>query len=134
MTHIFKLASIHDIYEKLQRDGAALDDEVTIERVFNFAATAYFMIEWVRNDPSVSQIIKNHGIIDTLYSDHWLKVCGDLATARQHFKLKIGDRKNNSEIMLDNSINFYCRDLVQGVLSSWKKFFTSHDMHMRAIL
>lgn len=134
MTRIFKLASIHDIYEKLQRDGVALNDDVTIERVFNFVATAYFMVEWVKNDPSVSQIIKNHGIIDDLYNDHWLKVCGDLAAARQHFKLKNGDRKNNSQIMLDNGINFHCRDLVQGVLSSWRNFFTSHGMHMRAIL
>lgn len=134
MTRIFKLASIYDIYEKLQRDGAALEAEVTIERVYNFVATGYFMIEWLKNDPSVSQILKTHAIIDTLYNDHWLKVCGDLATARQHFKLKIGDRKNCSEIMLDNGIKFHCRDLVQGVLSSWKNFFTSHSMHMRAIL
>lgn len=133
MTRIFKLASIYDIYEKLQRDSAALGDEVTIERVFNFVATAYFMIEWVRNDPSVSQKIKNHGIIDELYNDHWLKVCGELAAGRQHFKLRNGDRKNDSEMILNNGINFHCHDLVKGVLTSWKNFFTSHGIHMRAI-
>lgn len=153
-----KLASIYDIYEKLQRDGAALDDEVTVERVFNFTVTAYSMIEWVQNDPSIPAMIKTHDVINGLRNDHWLKICGDLAAARKHFKLNInvpmppsaptnsgfysgsikarkyGDGKVSSEIILSNGTKFQCHDLVRGVLSSWKNFFSANSITMRAIL
>lgn len=156
MTRALKLASIFDLYEKLQRDGAALDDEVTVERVFNFAATAYSLIEWIKNDPAVSPLVKTQAAIDALSNDQWIKLCGDLITARKHFKLKrvstarlgspsreIGsasvkeghyeDGKGKSEILLSDGTKFHSHDLVENVLSSWKSFFSRNGMPMRAI-
>lgn len=152
MSLTFGLATTKDLFAKLQRDAAALDDEVTSDRLFNFVVTGYSMIDWVKNDPMVPAAAKNTSSIQGLYGDSLLKVCGDLATAVKHFKLTsrvpvtssaatsqgygvgrfgkggYGLGEESIEVVLNDGTCFHCLDLVQGVLTTWQTFFTTHGM------
>jgi hypothetical protein len=152
MALTFGLTSIRDLHAKLQRDAATLDEEVTSDSFFNFVVTGYSMIDWVKNDPSVSSAAKVPAIVESLYNDHWLKVCGDLATASKHFTLTkrtpitssasslsgfgvgrfgkgvYGVGEESIEVFLNDGTSFHCLDMVQGVLSSWQTFFFAHGI------
>jgi len=152
MALTFGLTSIRDLHAKLQRDAATLDEEVTSDSFFNFVVTGYSMIDWVKNDPSVSSAAKVPAIVESLYNDHWLKVCGDLATASKHFTLTkrtpitssasslsgfgvgrfgkgvYGVGEESIEVCLNDGTSFHCLDMVQGVLSSWQTFFSTHGI------
>jgi hypothetical protein len=152
MTLTFGLSSVRDLFAKLQRDADALDEEVTSDRLFNFVVTGYSMIDWVRNDPAVPTSAKAKIVIEGLREDKWLKVCGDLATASKHFKLKrrvpvtssattsqgygagrygkggYGVGEESIEIQLNDGTKFYCLELVQGVIDTWQTFFTAHSI------
>jgi len=152
MTLTFGLTSIRDLQSKLQRDAAALEDEVTSDSFFNFVITGYSMIDWVKNDPSVPSTAKVPAIVQTLYNDPWLKVCGDIATASKHFTLTqrtpitssassssgfgvghfgkggYGVGEESIDVCLNSGTSFHCLDLVQGVLSSWQTFFSAHGI------
>ncbi|AOS84391.1 hypothetical protein BIU88_09770 [Chlorobaculum limnaeum] len=152
MALTFGLTSIRDLHAKLQRDAATLDEEVTSDSFFNFVVTGYSMIDWVKNDPSVSSAAKVPAIVESLYNDHWLKVCGDLATASKHFTLTkrtpitssasslsgfgvgrfgkgvYGVGEESIEVCLNDGTSFHCLDMVQGVLSSWQTFFSIHGI------
>ena len=87
MALTFGLTSLNDLYAKLKRDASALEHEVTSDHFFNFVVTGYSMIDWVKNDPYVPYTAKSSDILQGLYNDQWLKVCGDLATACKHYTL-----------------------------------------------
>jgi hypothetical protein len=123
------LSSIRDLFAKLQRNAAALEQEVTSDGVFNFVVTGY-----------------------GLYDDQWLKVCGDLANACKHFILDrrkpvtksansargwgavrygkggYGVGEESIEVQLNDGTSFQCLDLVKNVLATWQSFFKSHGM------
>ncbi len=150
MALTFSLKTATDLYKKLERDARALDEKVTSDRLFNFVVTGYSLIDWIKNDPSVSAAAKN----DTkcLYEDRWLKVCGDLATACKHFTINkrtpitstgssntgwgmgrygkgaYGNGEESIEITLDDGNIFKCDELVRNVLLTWKCFFTTHSI------
>jgi hypothetical protein len=152
MNLTFGLASTQDLFAKLQRDAAELDDEVTSDRLFNFVITGYSIIDWVKHDPTVPTSAKTSSVVQALYNDKWLKVCGDLATAVKHFKLTkrvavtssatasqgygvgrygkggYGVGEEGIEVELNDGTKFNCLDLVQGVISSWQAFFSTHGM------
>jgi hypothetical protein len=46
MALTFALSSIRDLFAKLERDAALLDEEVTADRAFNFVVTGYSMIDY----------------------------------------------------------------------------------------
>ena len=87
MSLTFGFSSIKDVHAKLLRDAAMLGEEVTSDALFNFVVTGYSMIDWVKNDPSVPSGAKTKIEVESLFSDQWLKICGDLATAVKHFTL-----------------------------------------------
>lgn len=152
MALTFGLASIRDLQAKLQRDAAALNEEVTSDSFFNFVVTGYSMIDWIKNDPSVPSTAKVQAIVQSLYNDRWLKVCGDLATASKHFTLSkrtpitssassfcgfgvgrhgkggYGVGEESIEVCLNDGTSFHCLDMVEGVLSSWQNFFSVHGI------
>lgn len=145
-------SSIRDLYAKLQRDAAALDEEVTSDRMFNFVITGYSMIDWVKKDPTVPATAKTSSAVDGLYNDRWIKVCGDLATAGKHFRLTtrkpitssatssqglgigrlgkggLGFGEESIDVQLSDGTSFHCLDLVQGVVNSWQTFFSTHGI------
>ena len=152
MALTFGLASINDLYEKLQRDALALNAEITSDGLFNFVVTGYSMIDWVKNDPTVPSTAKTPSSIQKLYGDRWLKICGDLVTASKHFKLDkrtpitssvkslrgfgmgrhgeggYGVGEEDIEVWLNDGTHFRYLDLVQCVLASWQAFFSIHQI------
>ena len=81
------LSSASDLYAKLKRDAGIIDNEVTSDAFFNFVITGYSLIDWIKNDPSISSEAKTESEIKALYEDKGLKICGDLAVAAKHFVL-----------------------------------------------
>jgi hypothetical protein len=152
MTLTFGLSSVRDLFSKLKRDAGALAEEVTSDRLFNFVITGYSMIDWVRNDPSVPATAKAAPIVQSLYANKWLKVCGDLATACKHFTLSTrrpetvsadssrgfglgrygkgayGTGEESIEVRLNDGTSYRCADLVQGVVSTWETFFQTQGI------
>ncbi|MGH6804172.1 MAG: hypothetical protein ACREC3_12520 [Methyloceanibacter sp.] len=149
----FGFNSIRDLLAKLERDAKALDeDEVTGDRFLSFVLTGYSMIDWVKKDPSVPASAKQPSVVQALYADQWLKVCGDLATAVKHFTLTsrvpitnstkledgfgvggfgkagYGVGEKSIEITLNDGTKFNGLDLVRGVLTTWKSFFRAHQI------
>lgn len=138
------------LFEKLQREAALLDEEVTSDRFFNFSVTGYSLIDWVKNDPGVPASAKKAVI--ALYQDRWIKICGDIATAGKHFTLDTrkpitaattselgfgvggfgkggwGVGEEHIEIKLNDNTILAGHDLVAGVVQSWQKFFSTHGL------
>jgi hypothetical protein len=85
MALTYGLKSPRDLFEKVKRDAQLLVQDLTSDKFFNFVVTGYSIIDWVKNDPSISQPVKSAVI--NLYTDPWIKVCGDLANASKHFTL-----------------------------------------------
>lgn len=153
MALTFGFNSVHDLFAKLQRDGKILEnDAVSGDAFFNFVVTGYSMIDWVKNDPTVPASAKVGPIVQALYSDQWLKVCGDLATAAKHFTLRqrvpitdsaktekgfgvgrygmggYGEGEENIELELNDGTKYNALDLVRGVLATWNQFFQTHQI------
>lgn len=152
MTLTFGLTTVRDLFSKLERDADALDDEVTSDRLFNFVVTSYSLIDWIKNDPLVPASAKASSAIHGLYGDKWLKICGDLATASKHFTLTTrvpvtaaattaqgfgvgrygkggyGVGEEGIEVHLNDGTTLPCLDLAQGVITSWRAFFTIHGI------
>ena len=47
----FGLRTASDLFAKLRRDAALLDEEVTSDLFFNFVVTARHLPEWIEKDP-----------------------------------------------------------------------------------
>jgi hypothetical protein len=148
MALTFNLLSVRDLFAKLQRDAALLRGEVTSDRLFNFVVTGYSMIDWVEMDPNVAP----SAVAQDLRDDHWLKVCGDLATACKHFTLDrrkpvtasatsargygvggygkggYGVGEESIQVQLNDGKSFQCLDLMENVLATWRNFFRSHGI------
>ena len=143
------LKTTRDLFEKLRRDAALLEEtEVTSDKFFNFAVTGYSLIDWVKNDPSVSLTAKAD--VASLYSDHWLRICGDIANASKHFSLTkrapitssvdssrgygsgrfgmgyFGVGEEQIEITLSDGSVISAFDFVRNVVSTWESFFNKH--------
>jgi hypothetical protein len=148
----FGITTTRELYEKLKRDSSALQEEVSSDRFFNFVVTGYSMIDWVKNDPNVPTTAKELQVIDSLYQDPWLKVCGDLAIAVKHFKLTtrksitssadssqgyrvgrfghggFGVGEESIDVILNDGTTYNCLTLVQGVVDKWEKFLSTHNI------
>src|SRR5947199_8474869 len=79
------LRSAVDLLQKVRRDAALLDEEVTSDRFFNFVVTAYSPVDWIDHDPTVPITAKAPAEIAALRADQWLLLCGDAATGAKHF-------------------------------------------------
>lgn len=100
------LRSPRDLLEKLKRDAALLDEEVTSDRFFNFVVTGYSIIDWVKNDPSSPSSAIS--AVETMGTDRWIKVCGDLANSQQalhvesaqanHFRSRVASRVGDGPV------------------------------------
>jgi len=83
MALTYSLRSAVDLYEKLKRDAAALDEQVTGDRAFNFLVTAHHLEEWVKKDPTAKGPIAER--LAALKPNNYLALCSDLANASKHF-------------------------------------------------
>jgi hypothetical protein len=145
--------NIRNMLGKLERDAELLEqDAVTADRFLNFVLTAYAMIDWVKNDPSVPASAKQANVVQSLYQDKLLKICGDLANAGKHFTLirrtpitkdttresgfgvgrfgmgGWGKGEDEITIELNDGTKLNGLDLVRDVVATWKKFFVNHGV------
>lgn len=152
MALTYGLSSARELLSKLERDAGLLDEEVTSDRFFNFVVTGYSLIDWIRNDPSVPSTAKATPVVDGLYNNVHLKVCGDLATASKHFSMTrrvsitdsatsdqgfgvgrygvggFGVGEGSIEIVLDDGTSFNALDLARDVVQVWQSFFKQHGI------
>jgi hypothetical protein len=153
MSLTFSFASIRDVLSKLERDSERmLTEGMTGDRFFDFVVTAYSMIDWVKRDPSVPASAKQPHEIQGLYSNQWIRVCGDLATAAKHFTLTTrqpitsattsesgfgvgrfgmggyGVGEESIELTLNDGTEHNALDIVQGAIAAWKTFFRAHSI------
>jgi hypothetical protein len=150
MALTFGLKNPRDLLEKLKRDAALLDEEVTSDRFFNFVVTGYSVIDWVKNGPSNPSA---QGDIRNMYDDQSVKVCGDLCTAAKHFVLTArkpitqqadsikgaygmarygkgayGEGEEFIQIELADGSSFSCLEFVENVIKAWEEFFAFHGL------
>lgn len=146
MTLRFGLQSASDLYGKLQRDAAALNQEITSDNFFNFVVTGYSLIDWVRHETSTQS--NRLGAVDQISKDEWLKICGDIVTAAKHHTITRRPGVITSNVTVDRGFGFgrfdqgswgvgeeeilvelndgrtfSCLEFVQGVLETWRTFF-----------
>src|SRR6266581_1034712 len=101
------LRSAADLLQKVRRDAALLDEEVTSDRFFNFVVTAYSLIDWIDHDPTVPITAKAPAEIAALRADPWLLLCGDAAEEEPRIGPQRGDlsgcfrRDGNCRIVVD---------------------------------
>ena len=55
MALTYGLRNPRDLLDKLKRDASLLAQGVTSDKFFNFVITGYSIIDWVKNDTSISQ-------------------------------------------------------------------------------
>ena len=146
------LRSAADLLQKVRRDAALLDEEVTSDRFFNFVVTAYSLVDWIDHDPTVPITAKAPAEIAALRSDPWLLLCGDAATGAKHFKLtrrtptaakvsvvsgygvgrygkgKFGVGEEHITVHMPDGRVYGALELVQGVLDTWAAFFSRHGI------
>jgi hypothetical protein len=153
MALTFGLNTARDLRDKLQRDATLLlDDAVTGDRFFNFVLTGYALIDWIKNDPAVPAGAKQHSVVQGLYANRTLKICGDLANSVKHFTLSSrvpitkaadtesgfgvgrfgmgGFSEGEEEIVLtlNDGTVLNALDFVQDVLNVWQTFFATHAL------
>jgi hypothetical protein len=150
MALTYGLSSARSLYEKLQRDAEALEEEVNSDRFFNFFVTGYSLIDWVKKDPSVPQTAQT--AVNDIRDDQWIKTCRDIANASKHFTLNYSNPTTSSvtseqgfgvgryglggfglgeeriNVTLTDGSSFDCLKLVDGVMNTWKNFFSLYDI------
>jgi len=87
----YKLNGPCDLLEKLRKDVELLENKVTSYRFFNLAVTGYHIIDWIRNNKSVSAATRE--AVKNMYENEYISVCRDVANASKHFEFK-GNYKN----------------------------------------
>jgi hypothetical protein len=150
MSLTFGLRSARDLFDKLGRDAALLDAQVTGDRFFNFVVTGYSLIDWVKKDNSIPTVARS--AVQSLYTDPSIQICGDLATACKHFELTkrrpitqdatlqqgfgagrfgagaFGVGEDSIEVRLNDGTTFSALELTGNVLGVWRAFFASHGI------
>lgn len=141
-----------DLFHKVQRDAALLDNEVSSDRFFNFVVTAYSLIDWVKRDPTMPAASRAATEIADLYADPWLRLCGDAATGAKHFSLtqrsptadKVsvasgygvgrsgkgasGRGEEHITVHLPDGTVYSVLELAAGVVRAWQAFFIRHGI------
>jgi hypothetical protein len=93
----FELRSPRDMLEKARRELRRLQQQLTIDNVFNFFVTAHHIQDYVRRASSVPQ-----STLDAFLSDPDLKDCGDLCNKGKH--LQLTRRPDPSTVIWDSTI------------------------------
>lgn len=153
MALTFGFDTIRDMLSKLERDAKLLEkDAFTADRFLNFVLTGYAMIDWVKNDPSIPASAKQTTVVESLYQDQVLRICGDLANSLKHFTLTMrtpitkdttsesgygvgrygkggyGEGEEVITIELNDGTKMNALALVRDVVSKWKTFFVTYGI------
>jgi len=150
LTYGFK--SARDMLEKLRREHQRLQAEVTSDTLFNFVATGYHLLEWVKKDPQVPATAKTN--LSAVRNAPCIKTCRDLTNASKHFSLKsnyqgqvtssaksergfgvgrfgaggYGVGEESISIVLKNGTTLNALQLAGDTVNEWEAFFTHHGL------
>jgi hypothetical protein len=144
MSLTFGLQTPRGLFDKLKRDAALLDEELTSDGFFNFVVTGYSIIDWLKHEPSVPR-----ASTEAMYANRWIKICGDLATAGKHFrldkrvpitsntslrlagygigrygKMPYGEAEESIQIDLNDGVSVSGFELVKNVVETWETLQT----------
>jgi hypothetical protein len=89
MTHHPGIHSARHLLEKLRRELARLEAEVSSDTFANFVITAHSICDWIENDPSVPAAARS--ALPAMRVKEKLQVCRDLANGTKHFRLNYPD-------------------------------------------
>ncbi|MBB5459013.1 hypothetical protein [Paraburkholderia sp. Cpub6] len=153
------LGAIYDspvkLLEKAERDGAALtqalsncDESAVHDSLFNFAITAYHLVDWVKTLRPEVDISK---VSDLLEGSECLRACRDLCNASKHIDLtkypptaqdvrfsataatSISNTSASQppwrlKIQMKDGHTIRADDLVSDVIDAWKTFFADNHI------
>ncbi len=153
MSRTYGLRTARDLLAKLERDAALLRQEVSSDRFFNFVVTAYSVVDWIQNDPSVTQPAKSD--IQRFRSTQSILICRDLANSSKHFTLDpkqnpnpkvqsaasdqgfgvgrfgaggFGTGEEEITVVLDNGATQNGLVVMEDALRDWNAFFVLHNL------
>jgi len=152
MSLTYGLKSPRDMLAKLRRDHVRLNEEVSSDNFFNFVVTAYHIIDWVKNNPSVPASAKND--VGSVYGNTYIAVCRDIANASKHFALDpkykgqitaktsaisgfgvgrygaggYGVGEESIMVVLNDGQRFDGLQLAQEIINAWDVFFAKHSL------
>jgi len=147
LTYSFKNA--RDLLEKLRREVARLDKEVTGDNFFNLVITAYHIVDWVENDTSLPSSARRAARI--MKRNKHIAICHDITNASKHFSLDYTPKTDSAESQQglgmgrlgfgglgvgEEQIDIVCTDgtqinsleLANNVLATWDAFFKKHGI------
>ncbi|MBU0474870.1 MAG: hypothetical protein KKF62_12000 [Bacteroidetes bacterium] len=79
-----------DLYEKLTRDNERLEEELNGDNIFTFASTVVHLQPWIKNSPlEASETVKR--MMRKVSHHPYVKICDNITSAKNHFKLEICD-------------------------------------------
>lgn len=120
MEVIHDLSTPRNLFEKLLRDSEKLNEQVNGDNVFNFISTAYHLQQWIQNSPLISsEVVKR--ILRRIAHDSNIKHCKKIATAKEHYKLKLEDNSTAKIIIGEEEINE--TNFRQEILSLYENYF-----------
>jgi hypothetical protein len=152
MSLTFGLKTPRDMLGKLKREHARLENEVTGDDLMNFVISGYHLIDWIRNNASVSSAVTADAKL--MYDNTYVAVCRDLANGSKHFELKSDykDRVTDKTsvisgygtgrygkdaygvgepsiiIVLTDGQRFDALQFGKEVIAAWEGFFVKHGL------
>ncbi len=89
-----------NLYEKLLRESERLKNEPNGDNFFNFIATAYHLIEWIKKSPISSNETAKR-ILRKISKNPFMKECCQVVEGSSHFVFRVG-KDNSIKIVLGN--------------------------------
>ncbi|WP_152527055.1 hypothetical protein [Halomonas sp. PBN3] len=139
-----------DVFRKVERDWADLNSNTTPDALFNFVVTAHSLVDWVQNDPGISDLAKRE-CEKLAKTDQWLRACRDLANGSKHFVINryeptveysdvssgygkgrygvgVHGQGEWSIIVSWNGGRYPALKFADHVVDVWSTFFRNHDL------
>lgn len=149
MNLTYSFQNPRDLFEKMERDAAALDDCVTGDKAFNFVITACHIRDWIMSS-SDTQEIKD--ALKTLTNNKSFQLCRDLTNASKHMEITkyeplaedasssqgfgvgrfgkgpCGIGEESIEITHSDGSMIDILQLKDEIVSLWSEFFSEHKI------
>lgn len=145
-----KLGNYSELFDKLKYELELLEKKVTSYNFFNFAVTAYHLIDWIKNSDNADDQIKQQ--VKELYEDEHFSICKDVCNSCKHFKItrytpKVNDIESKTGygcgrygkgvygageesiyVITKTGQKYDGLDLARAILKTWDDFFREHEL------
>jgi hypothetical protein len=145
MTAFFEFSTPRQILGKAIRDLQKLEEELTIDNVFNFFVTAYHVVDYVRTMEAAPD-----DAIRDLYEEPDFRMCRYICNKGKHLALRGGDEFSTyyrpgsalgefvigesalglgpAYLVIDDTDQVDVIDLGQRIIRRWESFFEEHGI------